>query len=86
MPLSLSQHQIGRGWREVYDQEPLTTLTQSFLPDKGVWVDASFLTKDGYINRGRMNYRRPVSWVACLVAVWMALPKLVRRYVLRKRF
>lgn len=81
MPLTLHPSQIGRGWREVQDGEPLTTLTQSYLPHKEVWVDGAILAKDGIRNMGRMNYRQPASWYAYVWAVYKALPKLWRRYV-----
>lgn len=82
MPLSLSSSIIGSGWRELEIGDELTTLTQSYLPDKGVWVDATYLTSDGYFNRGRMNYRVPVSIWAHVKALWGILPKLWRRKVL----
>lgn len=81
MTLILSQSQFGRGWREVAPDEPLTTLTQSYLPHRGLWVDGALLTKDNILNMGRMNYRKPVSVWAHVTAIYMALPKLWRRYV-----
>lgn len=86
MPISLHPSQVGRNWRELNFGEPLTTLTQSYLPDQDVWVDATFLTKDGYTNRGRMNYRRPVRWPAYLAASWVVIPKIWRRYILRRQY
>jgi hypothetical protein len=86
MPISLHPSQVGRNWRELNFGEPLTTLTQSYLPDQDVWVDATLLTKDGYTNRGRMNYRTPMSWTAKVSAFYTALPKLWRRYVLRRQW
>lgn len=86
MPISLHPSQVGRNWRELNIGEPLTTLTQSYLPDQDVWVDATFLTKDGYTNRGRMNYRTPMSWTAKVSAFYIAIPKLWRRYVMRSQY
>ena len=86
MPILLHPSQVGKNWRELDFGEPLTTLTQSFLPDAEVWVDATFLTKDGYTNRGRMNYRAPISWTAKVSAFYTALPKLWRRYILRRQW
>ena len=86
MPISLHPSQVGRNWRELNIGEPLTTLTQSLLPDEGVWVDATLLTKDGYTNRGRMNYRSPISWTAKVSAFYTALPKLWRRYILQRQW
>ncbi len=86
MPLSLHSSQIGTGWRELQADEPLTTLTQSLLPDKGIWVDATYMTKDGAINRGRMNYRVPTTFGAKVRATFTALPKLWRRWVLRSKW
>lgn len=86
MPIALNPSQYGRGWREVYADEPLTTLTQSYLPHREIWVDGAIMTKDGIRNMGRMNYRRPVGVVAYATAIWMALPKLWRRCVLRKQW
>mgnify|MGYP001578082648 CR=1 FL=1 len=86
MPISLSQSQVGRGWRELALNEPLTTLTQSYVISRDKWVDACFLTRDGHKNLGRMNYRAPVSLWAGLVASITCLPKLWRRYVLKKPY
>jgi hypothetical protein len=86
MPIALNPSQYGRGWREVYAEEPLTTLTQSYLPHREVWVDGAIMSGDRITNQGRMNYRKPVSWFAYVKAALMATPKVWRRVVLGKPF
>lgn len=83
--ISFSQDQIGHGWQQLKFNEDIHTLDQYYSFVQQRWILGSFFTSDGEKNKGKVPYRRPISF-RNKVGVLPALVKKLWRGRVKKVF
>lgn len=79
--IAISQAETDPGWRRVETGEKVQTLWQvySFAPPGASWRLSTFWSAEGFVNRGRSNYREATSLRNRLLVLSQFPAKLLKR-------
>jgi hypothetical protein len=78
--INITAQETDPGWRRVETGEVVKTWYQTYsLFPKPRWVISSYWSSEGYVNRGRANYRQPLSFKAWMTVVPQLVAKVWKR-------